>query len=220
MGLDCFSPPAGTDLQHFKPQFSPFFLFYTTQISLTWDLRVKDFFLGKSPSKLDFPPTTPNISSSASPLSSRTSSPSVKGLNQSTINEIKKIKFPLYDNYDWKLACRQCFVKLGEGIRGFRHHTNLTHECGKNILLVKLRKDGMNWIKVRPRPESKFQQFGSYKICTHFSNGNPCSVGEEKCTFAHNSAEKVLWNYDREESWLLMEFLAKLHQYKIGECAP
>ncbi|XP_022318175.2 3'-5' exoribonuclease HELZ2-like isoform X3 [Crassostrea virginica] len=170
---------------------------------------------GKSPSKLDFPPTTPNISSSASPLSSRTSSPSVKGLNQSTINEVKKIKFPLDDNYDWKLACRQCFVKLGEGIRGFRHHTNLTHECGKNILLVKLRKDGMNWIKVRPRPESKFQQFGSYKICTHFSNGNPCSVGEEKCTFAHNSAEKVLWNYDREESWLLMEFLAKLHQYKI-----
>nr|XP_022313830.1 zinc finger CCCH domain-containing protein 7A-like isoform X2 [Crassostrea virginica] len=170
---------------------------------------------GKSPSKLDFPPTTLNISSSASPLSSRTSSPSVKGLNQSTINEVKKIKFPLDDNYDWKLACRQCFVKLGEGIRGFRHHTNLTHECGKNILLVKLRKDGMNWMKVRPRPESKFQQFGSYKICTHFSNGNPCFVGEEKCTFAHNLAEKVLWNYDREESWLLMEFLAKLHQYKI-----
>lgn len=141
-------------------------------------------------------------------------------MNQSTINEIKNInKFPLDDNYDWKLACRLCFVKIGEGIRGFQYRVNLPHECARNILLVKVRREGMNWIKVRPRPESKFQQFGSYKICTHFSSGNPCAVGEEKCTFAHNTAEKTLWNMDRIASFVLLDFISKLQQYKIGENA-
>lgn len=138
-------------------------------------------------------------------------------MNPSAIIEIKNIKFPLDDNYDWRLACRQCFVKIGEGIRGFQYRGNLPHECTRHILLVKVRREGMNWIKVRPRPESKFQQFGSYKICTHFSSGNPCAVGEEKCTFAHNTAEKTLWNMDRIGSFLLLEFISKLQQYKIGQ---
>lgn len=177
----------------------------------------KNGFVGKSPSKVEFPHHTSTISSSASPLSSRTSTPSIRPMNPSAINEIKNIKFPLDDNYDWRLACRQCFVKIGEGIRGFQYRGNLPHECTRHILLVKVRREGMNWIKVRPRPESKFQQFGSYKICTHFSSGNPCAVGEEKCTFAHNTAEKTLWNMDRIGSFLLLEFISKLQQYKIGQ---
>ncbi|XP_061191305.1 helicase with zinc finger domain 2-like [Saccostrea echinata] len=172
---------------------------------------------GKMPAKPDFPRNTPNISSSASSLSSRTSTPNPKAVSQSAMTEIKKIKFPMDENYDWRLACRQCFVKIGEGIRGFRYSMNLSHACMRDILLVRLRKEGMNWIKVRPRPESKFQQFVSYKICTHFSSGNPCAVGEEKCTFAHNTTEKNLWNMDRDpdEPFLLTDFISKLQQYKI-----
>lgn len=138
-------------------------------------------------------------------------------MNLLVINEIKNIKFLLDDNYDWRLVCRQCFVKIGEGIRGFQYRGNLLYECIRYILLVKVRREGMNWIKVRLRLEFKFQQFGSYKICIYFSSGNFCVVGEEKCIFVYNIVEKILWNMDRIGSFFLLEFISKFQQYKIGQ---
>lgn len=31
---------------------------------------------------------------------------------------IPQINFPLEDEYDFKIACRHCFSKIGEGIKG------------------------------------------------------------------------------------------------------
>lgn len=124
--------------------------------------------------------------------------------------------FPL-ENYDFKLACKQCFVKIGEGVKGYRY-VNSAHPCKKDVLIVKLRdKPGINWIKLRPRPELKFQQFGGYKICQHFSMGHPCKVGEERCTFPHNKAEMDVWSMDRDGDFNVTSFVKKLQDLKIGK---
>ena len=79
-----------------------------------------------------------------------------------------------------------------------------------------LQKVGINWIKVRPRPETKGHQFGGYKLCAHFTQAHPCKVGEERCTFPHNKAELDLWTMDKEGAFSVRDFIQKLKKHGIG----
>ena len=90
--------------------------------------------------------------------------------------------------------------------------------CLKDVLIVRKRAvPGMNWVKIRKRPELKSAQHGSYKICTQFSQGKPCKVGEEKCTFPHHQPELRLWTMDKEGHFSIEDFVKKCFMYKIGK---
>ncbi|KAK3091336.1 hypothetical protein FSP39_019040 [Pinctada imbricata] len=185
MGLDSFSPPAGKSTQ--KPVLS----------------QSSSSFAGPSTQKQRAPPQTqrPNVH------------PTQPVTQPVITEEFKQLALPL-ENFDFQLACNTCFVKTGEGIRGYKY-TKTTHNCNKDILLVKLNinRPGINWMKIRPRPDTKMTLFGGFKLCVHFVQGHPCKVGEERCTFAHNNAELELWSMDREGLFDISRFISLLRQY-------
>lgn len=133
-----------------------------------------------------------------------------------TLSDIHSVKFPL-NSFDFKLVCHMCFKKTGEGIYGSQYE-DTQHICAHDILIVKLRqKNNNNWLKVRPRIESKFQQYGGYKLCTHFQGGRPCKVREDLCTFAHNKAEVELWTLDKEGDFTISGYINKLKSMGISK---
>lgn len=133
-----------------------------------------------------------------------------------TLEDIKNVKFPM-SSYDFKLACQACFKKTGDGIHGSQF-VESQHTCTHDMLIVKLRqKNAVNWLKIRTRIEPKFQQYGGYKLCTHFQAGRPCKVREELCTFAHNKAEAELWTLDRDGSFSITGYVNKLKSLGISE---
>ena len=158
--------------------------------------------------------------SSASSRHSQTSqSPvkTVKSSGSSNLENLLEIYFPLQDEFDFKLACRSCFAKIGEGRKGYRY-VDTRHNCTKNVLIINKKvPQGVNWIKIRLRPPSKANHYGAYKICAQFSQDQPCKVGEEKCTFAHNQAEAKLWSLDREGQFNIEDFINKCRMSKIGK---
>ncbi|KAL3877847.1 hypothetical protein ACJMK2_035491 [Sinanodonta woodiana] len=121
--------------------------------------------------------------------------------------ELQNLKFPLIDEFDFKLACRHCFVKIGEGAKGYRY-VLASHTCLRDVLIIKNRsKAGINWVKIRPRVEARNSFGGPYKICQQFSQGFPCKVGEEKCTFPHHQPELKLWTMDRMGEFNINRFI-------------
>ena len=130
---------------------------------------------------------------------------------------IVDINFPLSDEFDFKIACSNCFPKIGEGRKGYRY-VGTGHACSKNVLIVnKKTPPGLNWIKIRPRPPAKSNHFGAYKMCQQFSQDQPCKVGEPNCTFAHNAAESKLWSMDREGKFSIDDFIKKCRMKNIGK---
>ncbi|KAK3594867.1 hypothetical protein CHS0354_005940 [Potamilus streckersoni] len=126
---------------------------------------------------------------------------------QQVAPELQNLKFPLMDDFDFKLACRHCFVKIGEGAKGYRY-VQASHTCLRDVLIVKNRnKAGINWVKIRPRVEARNSFGGPYKICQQFSQGFPCKVGEEKCTFPHHQPELKLWTMDRNGEFNIYRFI-------------
>ena len=160
--------------------------------------------------------------SNSSRYSSRGSQSPVKTVTGKTstpaVAEIlPDINFPLSEEFDFKIACSLCFPKIGEGRKGYRY-VGTSHSCIKNVLIVnKKTPPGLNWIKVRPRPPSKANHYGAYKMCQQFSQDQPCKVGEPNCTFAHNAAETKLWMMDREGKFNIEDFVKKCRMNNIGE---
>ena len=131
---------------------------------------------------------------------------------------LPQIVFPLHDDYDFKLACRLCFTKLGEGVKGYKYDST-PHQCARDALIVKKRGvPGVNWIKIRPRPDVK-GHFGGYKLCTQFTQSKPCKVSEEKCTFPHTQAELMTWSRDREAAFSISNFIALCKEHGICKCS-
>lgn len=59
----------------------------------------------------------------------------------------------------------RCFVKTGEGYKGYNLNPNLHHSCDKDVLVIR-RKDNqtLNWIKIRPFPELFNNRFADFKV--------------------------------------------------------
>ncbi|XP_041364211.1 zinc finger CCCH domain-containing protein 7B-like [Gigantopelta aegis] len=122
-----------------------------------------------------------------------------------------EVDWPLKDEFHFRLACQQCFVKTGEGIKGYNYKEGLHHNCNYDIMLIKLKqRPDIKWIKVRPRAKHIGKIFNGYKICFHFTAGEPCSFGEEKCTFPHHVAEKRLWEMDRNGEFNIQSFIREI----------
>lgn len=127
---------------------------------------------------------------------------------------IPQLTFPLQNDYDFKLACKHCFTKLGEGVKGYKYDST-AHQCMRDVLILKKQNThGISWIKIRPRPDTK-GHFGGYKVCTQFKSGKACKVSEEKCTFPHTEAEQALWSEDRAGTFSINNFISVCKQYKI-----
>lgn len=96
---------------------------------------------------------------------------------------------------------------------GYRYVSG-AHDCLRDVLILKKNVPGMNWVKVRVRPETKCH-YGAFKICTQFGQNKPCKVGEEKCTFPHHQAESILWAKDKDRTFLIENFITQCRTYKI-----
>lgn len=130
-----------------------------------------------------------------------------------------EIDWPLKDEFDFKLACKLCFQKFGDGVKGYSYNPH-THSCMKNFFLIRLKdKETLNWLRVRPRAESQIHRNASYKICQQFQNSEPCRVGEERCTFPHHQPEARLWAMDRDGKFIIVEFVEHLKKIGVGELA-
>ncbi|OWF53235.1 helicase with zinc finger domain 2-like [Mizuhopecten yessoensis] len=153
-------------------------------------------------------------SSSASPVHKQPKK-TVPTLSDEDLNALY---FPL-ENYDFKLACAQCFVKTGEGVQGYAFY-DFEHMCDKDYLVVKLKATvntkNITWIRIRPRPEHKTpKMIYHYKKCLQFAQNQPCRVGDDRCTFPHTKAEMDLWEMDKDEQFSIFGFIEKLHELKI-----
>lgn len=159
---------------------------------------------------------------SASPLfgstsSGRSSSNSPAKPTRVELSAILELQFPLQNEYDFMLACSMCFIKIGEGVRGYKLKENFGHMCIKDYLLLKLKdRPNVNWMRVRFRPDTKFTHFNTYKVCQQFTNSEPCKIGT-KCTFPHGQAELRLWTLEKDGHFDIQQFIAKLNQLKIGK---
>ncbi|XP_076459401.1 3'-5' exoribonuclease HELZ2-like isoform X2 [Babylonia areolata] len=124
--------------------------------------------------------------------------------------------WPLEDSYQFRLACRICFIKTGEGYKGYTFTPNLEHRCDKDVLVIR-RKDNqsLNWIKIRPMPPLLNNRFSEFKMCQQFVNAMPCKIGEQRCTFPHNNNEKNLWYKEREGTFSHAKFMDELHRNGI-----
>ncbi|XP_059174915.1 helicase with zinc finger domain 2-like isoform X2 [Physella acuta] len=116
-----------------------------------------------------------------------------------------QIVWPL-ENYDFQLACKNCFIKEGEGIKGYRYKADYSHNCSHDLLLVRTKNSpSLNWLKIRPRDTK--QVISMYFLCNQFKINEPCRLGEANCTFAHSQAEINLWTMDRDRTFNIQNFI-------------
>lgn len=130
------------------------------------------------------------------------------------------LELPIRDEYDYKLVCNGCFVKLREGKNGCRYIANQKHPCSRNLLIVKdCQQSGPGWMKIRRRPSIKAQNFfGNFKLCQQYAQGQPCRLGEDLCTFCHNQPELDLWTFDREGSFSIDAFIKTAAELTLCKC--
>ncbi|KAL8623914.1 hypothetical protein ACOMHN_054255 [Nucella lapillus] len=126
------------------------------------------------------------------------------------------VAWPLEEAYQFRLACRMCFIKTGEGYKGYCYSPNLPHTCDKDVLVIR-RKDNqsLNWIKIRPLPPLHNDRFSEFKMCQQFVNSLSCKIGEHRCTFPHNKNEMNLWYLEREGSFSHVNFMEELRKNGI-----
>ena len=115
------------------------------------------------------------------------------------------LQFPLMNSHHFKVACEKCLVPTS--ILGFYVIQEESHQCLENILAVQ-QKGQTNWVKVRERKNHRNFN-GQYKLCRHFTGPLPtmCTVGEENCSFSHNSVEQILWTREKEGTFNIQEFI-------------
>lgn len=128
--------------------------------------------------------------------------------------------WPLEDKFNFRLACRRCYVQVGQGLHGHTYNESLQHACERKLLIVRSKKDNGSdsyWLEIRPRISSAQGFISSFKICKQFSQGIPCQVSKERCSFPHHQAELKLWGLDRDGGFDIGNFVAKLKANGICE---
>ncbi|KAK7471580.1 hypothetical protein BaRGS_00035778, partial [Batillaria attramentaria] len=126
------------------------------------------------------------------------------------------IYWPLEEDYQFRVACKSCFVKTGEGYKGYNLITNYSHRCDKDVLVIRRRDNqSLNWIKIRPFPNLFNSRFTEFKMCQQFINAYPCKIGEARCTFPHSSSEMKLWYMERDGEFSTTAFLEELRTHGI-----
>lgn len=50
---------------------------------------------------------------------------------------------------------------------------------------------------------------GKYRLCQQYQEGNPCQIGEAKCTFCHSYEEMEFWEHDRDGSFNIQDFIGQ-----------
>ncbi|XP_041364209.1 zinc finger CCCH domain-containing protein 7B-like [Gigantopelta aegis] len=140
-----------------------------------------------------------------------------KLVETASAQQVMEVDWPLKDEFHFRLACQKCFVKTGEGIKGYNYKEGLHHNCDYDIMLIKLKqRPDVNWIKVRPRAKRYFGQFFTkYKICINFQREKVCQYGEKKCTFPHHIAEKKLWELDWSREFNIKNFITEMQNKRI-----
>ncbi|XP_076439727.1 3'-5' exoribonuclease HELZ2-like isoform X2 [Babylonia areolata] len=126
------------------------------------------------------------------------------------------VTWPLEEAFQFRLVCKTCFVKTGEGYKGYNYIPTYSHKCEKNVLIIRRRDNsGLNWIKIRPFPELINNKFSEFKMCQQFVSAQPCKIGEVRCTFPHNKHEMHLWYMEVEGDFCYAEFMEALRKNNI-----
>ncbi|XP_040262728.1 zinc finger CCCH domain-containing protein 7B isoform X3 [Bufo bufo] len=125
-----------------------------------------------------------------------------------------KSKQPTLKPLDMKMkfVCGQC-LRNGREIEADRDEKYCTAKArhswtkDKRVLLV-MSKTKKKWVPIRPLPSIRsFPQ--QYEICVHVQNGKKCQyIGN--CTFAHNTEEKDIWTFMKENKVLDLQLLFDL----------
>ncbi|XP_075039098.1 zinc finger CCCH domain-containing protein 7B isoform X3 [Mixophyes fleayi] len=108
-----------------------------------------------------------------------------------------------------KFVCGQC-LRNGREIEADRDGKYCTAKArhswtkDKRVLLV-MSKAKKKWVPIRPLPSIRsFPQ--QYEICVHVQNGKKCQyIGN--CTFAHNTEEKDIWTFMKENKVLDLQLI-------------
>ncbi|XP_070186287.1 3'-5' exoribonuclease HELZ2-like isoform X2 [Littorina saxatilis] len=126
------------------------------------------------------------------------------------------ISWPLEDAWQFRLACRMCFVKTGEGYKAYNLNANLRHQCERDVCVIRRKgNESLNWIKIRPYPQMHNSRFADFKMCQQFANSLPCRIGEHRCTFPHNRQEMDLWYMERDGEFSVTHFIEELRKHGI-----
>lgn len=112
------------------------------------------------------------------------------------------IFFPLEQTTLFRIGCETCSIPL-----------NNPHSCGRNILYVIDRKDvkeqnslSLKWTAIRERKDNG-QFNGRYVLCHEATGQGICSVGIERCSFAHSKAERELWSFEKQGEFDINKFI-------------
>ena len=63
------------------------------------------------------------------------------------------------------LLVYRCFIKTGEGYKGYNYFPNGNHRCEKNVLIVRQKdNESLNWMKIRRFPELMNNSFSDFKV--------------------------------------------------------
>ncbi|KAM3914150.1 zinc finger CCCH domain-containing protein 7B isoform 5-T7 [Leptodactylus fuscus] len=128
------------------------------------------------------------------------------------VSEPKSKSNPKALDMKMKFVCGQC-LRNGREIEVDRDGKYCTAKArhswtkDKRVLLV-MSKTKKKWVPIRPLPSIRsFPQ--QYEICVHVQNGKKCQyIGN--CTFAHNTEEKDIWTYMKENKVLDLQLVFDL----------
>ncbi|XP_069823310.1 zinc finger CCCH domain-containing protein 7B isoform X2 [Dendropsophus ebraccatus] len=128
------------------------------------------------------------------------------------ISEPKSKPSPKPLDMKMKFVCGQC-LRNGREIEADRDGKYCAAKArhswtkDKRVLLV-MSKAKKKWVPIRPLPSIRsFPQ--QYEICVHVQNGKKCQyIGN--CTFAHNTEEKDIWTFMKENKVLDLQLVFDL----------
>ena len=129
----------------------------------------------------------------------------------STTQTDKHSKFPLSDEYEFRLVCDVCFKPKSELMLSERNHS-----CRQDMLAVKRTIGTNEWRWIRQRDASiKFK--GDYAMCNRYQygTGNSCYY---RCSYAHCDAERRLWDMEKKSTFSVTKFISA-HQTSAPICS-
>ncbi|CAD5125166.1 DgyrCDS13409 [Dimorphilus gyrociliatus] len=142
-----------------------------------------------------------------------------KNISSQVVHLQHSIKLPdSFHDYNWKLACKKCFVRTKPGSGGVKFYENMEHDCSRAFLIVRRKGCNGEWYKIRPN--LFLDHKGSYLICKHYENKKECIVGENECTFAHSHVEIFFWNQERKGLLRIQDVLRDVKRYYNGQPLP
>ena len=128
---------------------------------------------------------------------SHSSAPSVASTDTTQTEE--RARFPLSEEYKFRLVCDICFKPKTEQMTGVG-----VHGCRQDMLAVKeVGTSQWRWIRQR-KPYINFR--GDYAMCIKRRDGRP-NICYSGCTYAHCDAERRLWNLEKKSAFSISEFI-------------